>query len=135
MASVSKFGLSVSLGSASTIISNAYDITAATDMAKPTSTGVQILKSGLFIVLGRFSITTPNSAGRCGVGVRLWKSDSDYSDNTDSLISGGKITNTYTYVRMSYYDAGIYLRPIAYASDGGTCSGCNLTVASLKSGR
>lgn len=130
---VSKFGLSVALGSVNALISNAFDVVyAATALLKPANSGIQIIKSGLYIVLGRFSITTPNGSGRCGCGIRSWKSESNYSDIVDTLTSSGNLNNTYSFIRIGYYEAGIYLRPIASARNGGTCDGCNLTVISLK---
>jgi hypothetical protein len=132
--SVSKFGLSVALGSANTLISNAFDLAyAATAMFKPVSTGVHILKSGMYIVICRFAITT-NDGGRIGYGIRAWKSDGDYADSSDANSSSSARNDTYIYIRAGHYNANTYLRPIASAASGGTCTGCSLTVLSLKAG-
>lgn len=131
---VSKFGLSVSLSSANVLVSNAFEpVYAATDMLKPVDTGVLILKSGWYIVICRIVITT-NDGGRIGYGLRSWKSTSDYVDSVDSNSSSSAQSDTYVYTRAGHFDANTYLRPIAFAADGGTCHGCNLTVVSLKAG-
>ncbi len=131
----SKSGLSVSLSASVFYISNDYgSSTPAIAMAKPTNSGIQILKSGFFITFARFVISTSAAGTRLSYGVRKFKTSSDYSDTTDNTSSASARSDTYTYIRAGHYDANTYLRPIASAANGGICYGCDLTVISVKAG-
>lgn len=131
---VYKHNISTAMGTNPVYVSNAFEAkNTATAMLKPVSSGVQILKPGIYIVIARFVISSTSSGSRVGYGIREFKSASDYMDSLDSTSSASSRTDTYVYIRIvKSYDAGTYLRPIASAASGGTCAGCQLAVMSLK---
>lgn len=100
-------------------------------MLTPGNTGIFIVKTGYYIVVCRFVLVV-SAGGRIGYGVREYRSASDYSDSVDSYISVSNLSNTYTYIRAGRFTANAYLRPIVSSAGGGTCTGCNLSVISLK---
>lgn len=131
---VYKHNISTAMGTNPVYVSNAFETkNTATAMLKPVSSGVQILKPGIYIVIARFVISSTSSGSRVSYGIREFKSASDYMDSLDSTSSASSRTDTYVYIRIvKSYDAGTYLRPIASAASGGTCAGCQLAVMSLK---
>ena len=131
-----KYSISTVLGTNPVYVSNEFESKdTATAMLKPLSSGVQILKSGVYIVVARFIISSASAGARVNFGIREFKSTSDYMDSLDNVSSASSRTDTYVYIRIvKSYDAGTYLRPIVSAASGGTCTGCSLTVLSLKAG-
>lgn len=122
------------MGTNPVYVSNEYEAkNTATAMLKPVGSGVQILKSGIYIVAARFVISSTSAGSRVSFGIREFKSVSDYMDSLDNTSSASSRTDGYTYIRITKsYDAGTYLRPIASVPGGGTCTGCSLMVMSLK---
>lgn len=129
-----KYRISTVLGTNPVYVSNEFESKdTATAMLKPLGSGVQILKSGAYIVVARFIISSASAGARVNFGIREFKSTSDYMDSLDSTSSASNRTDTYVYIRIvKSYDAGTYLRPIVSAASGGTCAGCQLAVMSLK---
>ena len=131
-AEVHKHNLSVALGKNLIYASNDYETNvAATAMLKPVSSGIQILKSGIYIAIARFSIMT-QAGSRISFGCRNFKSASDYVDSIDGTSSASSLEDNYVYIRMGLFDEGTYLRPVVSAPNGGTCYACTLSVISLK---
>lgn len=133
---VYKYNTSTAMGTNPAYVSNDFEAkNTATAMLKPVSSGVLILKPGIYIVIARFIISSTSSGSRVGYGIREFKSASDYMDSMDNTSSASSRTDIYIYIRITKsYDANTYLRPIASAASGGTCTGCSLTVLSLKAG-
>lgn len=131
---VYKYNISTAMGTNPAYVSNDFEAkNTATAMLKPVSSGVQILKPGIYIVIARFIISSTSSGSRVGYGIREFKSASDYMDSMDNTSSASSRTDNYTYIRITKsYDAGTYLRPIAAVPNGGICAGCSLIVLSLK---
>lgn len=131
---VYKYNISTAMGTNPAYVSNDFEAkNTATAMLKPVSSGVQILKPGIYIVIARFIISSTSSGSRVGYGIREFKSASDYMDSMDNTSSASSRTDTYIYIRITKsYDAGTYLRPIAAVPNGGICAGCSLIVLSLK---
>lgn len=129
---VHKSGLSVNLNGIQ-YISSAFETDyVATALLKPTGQGIQILKSGLYIVIARFAISTTTANSVVNFGIRYYKSASDYLDATDNVSSVSARTDRCYYIRAGHFNAGVLLRPIASVTGGGICSACTLSVISLK---